>query len=69
MYIMDSDMYDKEPTWELPCSAIDRTAALLMQQQHIPMHFARMLALRGIATEAEAERFVNPSLTISAIRS
>ncbi len=55
-------MIEKEPRWDLPSTEIENTAQRIMWERPMPAHFARMLAIRGIASMAEAERFANPTL-------
>jgi single-stranded-DNA-specific exonuclease len=56
-------MTEKEPTWELPKTSIDKGAMLLMQDHPMPIHFARVLMRRNIVTNDEVEKFINPSLS------
>ncbi len=55
-------MYEKEPKWELPNIEIERIAQKLIWERPMPEHFAKMLAMRGIESMAEAESYVLPSL-------
>jgi single-stranded-DNA-specific exonuclease len=55
-------MIEKAPRWVLPGPEIESIAARLISEQPMPPHFARMLAIRGIAAVIDVNAFINPSL-------
>lgn len=56
-------MIAKDPRWDLPELEVERIADRIIQERTMPRHFALILATRGINSLAEAEEFVNPSLS------
>ncbi|MBT4483467.1 MAG: single-stranded-DNA-specific exonuclease RecJ [Candidatus Latescibacteria bacterium] len=55
-------MIEKKTKWCLPSSEIEKISGMLMRERPMPLHFARILALRGITSIDDADAFVNPSL-------
>ena len=50
------------PQWILPGTEIEQVAKRLMNERSMPLHYAMILAARGINSFKEAEVFVNSSL-------
>lgn len=55
-------MVEKVPRWILTGNEIEGIVESLIREQPMPVHFARMLAIRGITSIREATAFINPSL-------
>ena len=55
-------MLKKKPKWSVPGPEIEKISQRLIMERPMPMHFARMLALRDITSVEEADAFVDPSL-------
>ncbi|MDP2983993.1 MAG: single-stranded-DNA-specific exonuclease RecJ [Candidatus Latescibacter sp.] len=55
-------MVEKVPRWVLTGHEIEIIVERLIHEQPMPVHFARMLAIRGITSIREATAFINPSL-------
>ena len=55
-------MTENHSEWVLPGPEIESVARSLLKERTMPMHYAMILANRGLRTYKEAESFVSPSL-------